>query len=125
MTTETDYRTMVGYSNYRFTDQGKMINKNGREVGNNKHNNGYTITTLIRDDGKRVRRSTHRWIYEAWHGEIPQGTEISHKDDNKYNNAPSNLEAVSHKQNCNSGGRNKKISESLKKYYQNKKQLNK
>ena len=74
-----------------------MINKNGREVGNNKHNNGYTITTLIRDDGKRVRRSTHRWIYEAWHGEIPQGTEISHKDDNKYNNAPSNLEAVSHK----------------------------
>lgn len=72
MTTETDYRTMIGYSNYRFTDQGKMINKNGREVGNNKHNNGYTITTLIRDDGKRVRRSTHRWIYEAWHGEIPQ-----------------------------------------------------
>lgn len=120
-----DYRMMDGYSNYRMTIEGTMINKYGRVIGNNPHNNGYTITTLINDDGKRVRKSTHRWIYEAWHGEIPEGKEISHIDDDKYNNRPDNLAAMSHRDNCNHGNRNKKISESLRLYHQKRRENNK
>lgn len=97
MMTLDNFRTLAGFSNYRFTDEGKIVNKHNREVGNNPHNNGYTITTLVSDDGKSVRKSTHRWIYLAWWGKIAEGKEISHKDDNKYNNRPSNLEAVTHK----------------------------
>lgn len=122
MMTLDNFRTLAGFSNYRFTDEGKIVNKHNREVGNNPHNNGYTITTLVSDDGKSVRKSTHRWIYLAWWGKIAEGKEISHKDDNKYNNRPSNLEAVTHKQNCNSGSRNKKISDSLRAYHQKKKE---
>ena len=121
MAAELDYRQIEEFSNYKMTIEGTLVNEKGQVIGNNPHNNGYTVTTLVRDDGKRIRRSTHRWIYEAWHGKIPEGLEISHKDDNKYNNAPSNLEAVSHKQNCNSGSRNAKISASLRAYHQNKK----
>lgn len=86
-----------GYSNYTFTDKGTIINQYGRVIGNNSHNNGYTITTLVSDNGDTVRRSTHIWVYNAFYGEIPQGKEISHIDDNKHNNAPYNLEAVTHK----------------------------
>ena len=120
MMTLDNFRTLAGFSNYRFTDEGKIVNKHNREVGNNPHNNGYTITTLVSDDGKSVRKSTHRWIYLAWWGKIAEGKEISHKDDNKYNNRPYNLEAVTHKQNCNSGSRNRKISASLRAYHQKK-----
>lgn len=128
MTTVTDnndgskVKSLENYSNYKFTNEGKIVNKHNREVGNNPHNNGYTITTLVTDDGISVRKSTHRWIYLAWHGEIPQGKEISHKDDNKYNNSPDNLEAVTHRENCNHGSRNKKISQSLREYHKKKKE---
>lgn len=120
-----DFRVYAGFTNYRMTDEGKIVNKYGREIGNNPHNNGYTITTLVSDDGKRVRKSTHRWIYLAWYGEIEQGKEISHNDDNKYNNSPSNLSAMSHRDNCNSGMRNKKISASLRAYHQKRKEQDK
>lgn len=122
MAADDNFRVLAGFTNYLFTDKGTIINKQGKEIGNNPHNNGYTITTLVSDEGESIRRSTHRWIYQAWHGEIPQGTEISHNDDNKYNNAPSNLSAMSHRQNCNSGSRNAKISASLRAYYQKKKE---
>lgn len=123
--TETDFRVYAGFTNYRMTDEGKIVNKYGREIGNNPHNNGYTITTLVSDDGKSVRKSTHRWIFLAWYGEIPYGMEISHNDDNKYNNRPSNLSAMSHKDNCNSGKRNSKISASLRAYHQKRKEQDK
>lgn len=121
--TDNNYRQLQGFSNYKMTTEGEMINKDGKVIGNNPHNNGYTITTLVSDDGQAVRRSTHRWIYEAWYGAIPDGLEIAHLDDNKHNNRPDNLIAATHKQNCNLGNRNKKISEALKAYHAKKKQI--
>ena len=37
--------------------------------------------------------------------------EINHKDENKTNNCINNLEWVTHKDNCNHGTRNQRISE--------------
>lgn len=37
----------------------------------------------------------HRFVYEQFHGPIPPGFQVHHKDDNKVNNDPENLEAMS------------------------------
>lgn len=44
-------------------------------------------------------RYTHRLVYEAFNGVIPEDLEINHKDGNKLNNCIDNLECISHKQN--------------------------
>jgi len=46
---------------------------------------------------KRVRRP--RKIYEEHHGPIPKGYVVIHKDHNRYNDDPSNLEAISRAEN--------------------------
>ena len=43
--------------------------------------------------GKRKRRP--RTIYEEHNGEIPKGYVIVHKDGDRYNDSPDNLEAIS------------------------------
>lgn len=42
----------------------------------------------------------HRVVWECFNGEIPKEYEINHIDSNPANNALSNLELVTHKQNC-------------------------
>jgi hypothetical protein len=44
-------------------------------------------------NGDRIRRP--RKIYEEHHGTIPKGFVIVHLDGNRYNDDPSNLEAIS------------------------------
>ena len=41
----------------------------------------------------------HKLVYLTWIGEIPQGLQINHKDDNKMNNHYSNLYVGTQKQN--------------------------
>lgn len=61
---------------------------------------GYYLRLAMSLPGRRtVSVSAHRLVYEVMVGPIPDGSEINHKDLNKQNNAPSNLEAVSPSQN--------------------------
>ena len=46
-------------------------------------------------DRKRDIRCVHHLVYEAFNGEIEKGMMIHHKDENKYNNTPENLEMLS------------------------------
>lgn len=59
---------------------------------------GYLITSLPKD-GLRTFYSVHRAVYETFHGEIPEGLCINHKDGNKQNNCSDNLECVTYSQN--------------------------
>lgn len=59
---------------------------------------GYATVKLSRDGVDR-RYFVHRLVYEAYIGHIPQGCEINHKDFNRLNNRPDNLEAISHSDN--------------------------
>lgn len=43
----------------------------------------------------------HRIVWETFIGEIPEGYEIDHIDSNKENNALSNLQLLTHKENIN------------------------
>ena len=49
-------------------------------------------------------------VYEAFVGDILEGMEINHKDENPTNNQLSNLMVCNHSQNMNWGTRNKRIS---------------
>lgn len=74
-------------------------------------------------NGKRSKRYVHDLVLEAF---APISTkkrkylECNHEDEDKTNNHISNLKWMTHKENCNHGNRNSKISESLKRYYEQK-----
>lgn len=69
---------------------------------------GY-LTVKLSACGKDMRVPVHRVVYEAFCGEIPDGYEINHKDFDRKNNVPENLEIVTHIENIEytvSAGRN-------------------
>lgn len=48
----------------------------------------------------------HRAVWEAFNGPIPDGMDIDHIDNNPHNNALSNLQMVSHSENCKKANHN-------------------
>lgn len=70
---------------------------------------GYMRVALSKG-GKSKSHYVHRIVFEAFCGDIPQGYEINHIDENKCNNNISNLELCTHIQNSNYGTRNERIS---------------
>ena len=75
---------------------------------------GYQRVLLSDNEGKRKKYMVHRIVYEAVTGEpIPKNLEINHIDENKDNNARSNLELLSHKENVNYGSRNSRASKTM------------
>lgn len=60
--------------------------------------NGYLRVAII--VGKKIRHKTiHSLVAEAVYGPRPEGYQVNHKDGNKLNNHPDNLEYVTPQQN--------------------------
>lgn len=99
------------YSNYEIYEDGKIWSyKTKRFLKPGTNNLGYQVVNLYDNEGKRKMYLVHRVVFETFSGsQIPKGYEINHIDEMKDNNARSNLELVSHKDNCNYGTRNKRI----------------
>ena len=96
------------YTKYEVYEDGRIFsywtNKFLKPRTNNK---GYQQIRLYDNEGKQKTYLLHRVVFEAVSGEpIPECYEINHIDEMKDNNARSNLELVSHKENCNFGSRN-------------------
>ena len=51
------------------------------------------------DLGKRVTMTVQRLVYLYFNGDIPEGYDIDHKDNDSLNNLPSNLQAITRKEN--------------------------
>jgi hypothetical protein len=47
-------------------------------------------------DGRKASAAAHRLVWRHFNGRIPDGMTINHKDGNKINNEPSNLELATH-----------------------------
>lgn len=87
---------------------------------NTSRNNNYATIGMKDDNNNRVTMSLHKLIYTTFIGEVPEGMQINHKDENRRNNlilfdkngniTYTNLEVVTAKQNCNHGTRNERIS---------------
>ena len=96
---------LIDYSKYIFKEDGiysKKYNKKikGYAIGNEKK---YYQTRLACIDGKNRSLYIHvaLWIY--FNGEIPDGMEINHKDEDTTNNTLPNLNLLSHIDNMNWG----------------------
>lgn len=51
-------------------------------------------------DKKRLCAGAHRLVYYHFHGVIPEGMTVNHKDGNKKNNHPDNLELMTDQEQC-------------------------
>jgi len=77
---------------------------------------GYLQVALWKNN-KPTRKYVHRIVWETFKGEIPKNYEIDHKDENKANNALSNLHLVTRKENMNKcHNSNPHIKNNLKQY---------
>lgn len=63
-----------------------------------RHNGGYLHVDLSVNKHK-YRAMAHRLVWAHFNGPIPPGMEINHKDGDKTNNHPSNLELVTPQEN--------------------------
>lgn len=75
---------------------------------------GYLRVTLKCTDGLQHSFMYHKVLWEHFNGEVPDGYEINHKDENKHNFKISNLELLTHKDNINYGTRNSRTSAKMK-----------
>lgn len=69
---------------------------------------GYHQIHLYKN-GKRNIFLVHRLVYENFVGEIPDGKDVNHIDECKDNNSLSNLNLMTHKENCNYSTRNQRV----------------
>jgi hypothetical protein len=98
------------FSNYEiFPNEGKIFSyKTNRWIGA-KDKDGYWLCTLTSDEGKIWTNLLHRIIWFACNGEIPQGMQVNHLDENKDNNSIDNLNLMTPKENCNWGTHNERV----------------
>ena len=110
------WQPVKGYDGlYEVSDQGRVKSlKYGKEkiLKSGKSPHGYLLVNLCKD-GQCKSITVHRLVAEAFI-QTPNNLEtVNHKDENKLNNAASNLEWMSKRDNNNYGTRNKRISETL------------
>lgn len=82
----------------RIWSDAKYDKHHGKFLKPRKHYTGYLMAILYRD-GKRYDCYVHRLVLEAWVGSCPPGFEANHKDNNRINNYPENLEWITIKGN--------------------------
>lgn len=105
-----DYKVIEGATNYAVTIDGEVINIKTKRILKPCHNGwaGYMQVGIKFDNGRRISKTVHRLVYEAFNGPIPNGLVINHKDEDKTNNSLSNLEAMTRAENIRYGSRSEK-----------------
>ena len=102
---------LKGYSNYEiYPETGQVWSyKRNRFIGSD-NSDGYLSSRLTDDNGIQHRWLLHRLIWTTVYGEIPEGMQINHNDENSLNNSISNLSLMSAKENNNWGTRTARAS---------------
>lgn len=93
------YKDFDNYDVLPYED--KVVNKkSGIVLKQSENDRGYKIYRLYKN-GKSYSIRTNRLYYECLFGEIPEGYEIDHINNDRGDNSPQNLRAVSHTENMN------------------------
>jgi len=92
---------------YYATRDGRIFNSNDRELNPYRHTNGYRQFKTFENGGVTTPYYVHRFVWEYFNGEIPQGLEINHINEDKSDNRLENLELVTKKQNIRKRSYNK------------------
>lgn len=105
---------LQNYSNYEiYPEDGKILSLiTNKYIGSNKSTKGkYCYVHLIDDNGNRKHWRLHRLIWTAVYGDIPEGYDIHHIDEDKNNNSISNLRLISHEEHVTLHWKDKKHTE--------------
>lgn len=89
--------------------QGRQHGPLPRQMGAKPGKDGYHRFGVLLD-GKAVTLYVHRVVWIWFKGPIPDGMEVNHKNLNKSDCAPSNLELTTHQKNVAHAGRHGKMS---------------
>ena len=106
-------KDIIGYEGlYAITEDGLVWSYRRKKFLKPRPNkDGYLYVNLSKN-GKYTSKTIHRLVAKAF-SPNPNGlTDVNHKDENKLNNDVSNLEWMTHKDNCNYGSHNTKLGES-------------
>ena len=121
-------KPLLGFDkDYRVTENGDIISMDYRRSGKPKklapqrNVHGYAIIKLMKG-GKDITYRVHRLVAMAFVPNPEKLPCINHKDENKLNNNPNNLEWCDNRYNNNYGTRNKRISKSVTKVWELRKQ---
>lgn len=104
---EVKWLPLVGYeSTHEISEYGEVrrttdarSQKAGYVLSHQIDRYGYHRVGLMKN--KRVYMfAVHRLVALTFISEMPEGKEVNHKDGNKHNNHYSNLEYITHKENC-------------------------
>ena len=122
-------KSLLGFDkDYRVTENGDIISMDYRRSGKPKklapqrNVHGYAIIKLMKG-GKDITYRIHRLVATAFVPNPEKLPCINHKDENKLNNNPNNLEWCDNRYNNNYGTRNKRISKSVTKVWELRKQI--
>lgn len=98
----TQYR-LVNNANYYVSTDAKVYSiQSAQFLTPIRANNGYLMITLTYKDGTIKTHTLHKLVWTTYNGDVPYGLELNHIDANKENCKLSNLETLTHKENCNS-----------------------
>lgn len=87
------------FSAYSVDENGNIFNSSGLKLKLDKSNRGYLRVTLRSDAGERKKLLVHRIVAETFVPNPLQLPCVNHKDEDKQNNAVSNLEWCTHLDN--------------------------
>lgn len=105
----------VDETKYIFNKENGIYSKRfKRFIGGCPSGGGYLQTRLRCKDGKYHLIYLHIALWEHFNGKIPDGYEINHKDENKFNNSLSNLELLTRHENIMYGSCQERRIESRK-----------
>lgn len=103
----------IDFDCYEIYEDGTIISKYyNKPLKGSVWRNGYVVGKLKFKDGTRHPVLWHKVIWQYFNGDVPKGMQINHIDEDKTNNALSNLNIMTAKENTNWGTRNHRISTS-------------
>ena len=79
---------------WRVVERGRVV----RRTAEKRLTSGYLMVRIM-VDGKRIVGLSHRLVWQAHRGDIPEGKCINHKNGNKSDNRLNNLEVVTYSEN--------------------------
>lgn len=105
---------LAGYSNYEiYPETGKIWSYAKNRFIGQQQTNGYWVVLLKSDKGISKTWRINRLIWTVVNGEIPEGMQINHNDEDKNNNSISNLSLMTPKENINWGTGNHRRQKTL------------
>ena len=89
------------YNKYGASKSGKVINcQTMHKFLGGKNHTGYVSVNVKSNDNKQKTMQAHRFIYECFHGVIPNGKVIDHINDIRDDNRIKNLQMMTQRENC-------------------------